>query len=85
MALSHSGRHFYSRFIRKGLLSFMRFDEILVAFRIDLQEHNMKAVTCSTSTAVKYAPKEQNEMHYTEIYPNLRKENLAIHMNQLQQ
>jgi len=83
MALSHSGRHFYSRFIRKGLLSFMRFDEIFVAFRIDLQEHNMKAMTCARATAVEYALEEQSEMHYTKISSNLRKENLPICMNQL--
>ena len=78
VTLSHSGRHFYSRFIRKGLLSFLRFDEILAAFRIDLQEYNMKVVTYDTSTIVKYAPEEQSEIHYTEISSNLRKENLPI-------
>ena len=43
----------------------------------------MKAVTCATSTTVKYAPEEQSEMHYTKISSNLRKENLPIRMNQL--
>ena len=83
MVLSHLGRHFYSRFIPKGLPSFLWFDKILASFCIDLQVHKMKAVTCSTSTAVKYAPEEQSQMQYTEISLNHRKENLPIHMNQL--
>ena len=83
VALSHSGRHFYCRFIRKGLLFFVRFDEISAAFRIDLQVHKMKAVTCCTITVVKYAPEEQREIQYTEISSNHTKENLPICMNQL--
>ena len=73
VALSHLGRHFYSRFIRKGLLSFLRFDKFLAAFYIDLQVHKMKALTCCTTTAIKYAPEEQSEMQYTEISSNHRK------------
>ena len=83
VTLSHSERHFYSRFIHKGLLSFVRSDEISAAFHIDLQVHNMKAVTCATSIAVKYAPKEQSELHYTKVSSNLTKDNLPICMNQL--
>ena len=49
----------------------MRFDEISAVFRIDLPKHNMKAMTCDTSTAVKYAPEKQSEMHYTEISSRL--------------
>ena len=52
---------------------FVQFDEILAAFHINLQVHKIKAVTCCTTTAIKYAPEEQNEMQYTEISSNLRK------------
>jgi len=83
VTLSHSGRHFYSKFRRIGKFSFVRFDEILVAFRIGLQVHKMKVVTLYLITVVKYTPEEQCGMQYTRISSNHGKENLLIHMNQL--